>query len=223
MSSNHFKQAIFAQLARIGKAVGNGNRLEILEFLAQGERSVDDLAGAAGLTVANTSQHLQQLRQSGLVVSRKQGLKVYYRLSSDDVVSLIYTLRVVARRHLAEVDHLVNSYLTVKDNLEPVLRKELLSRVREGLVTVVDVRPAKEYAAGHVPGAVNIPVADLERQLDRIDPEQQIVAYCRGPYCILAFDAVAKLRARGYHARRLEEGFPEWRQAGLPVEMGSWS
>ena len=220
MSRKNFKHDIFTQLARVGKALGNGNRLEIMEFLAQGERSVDDLARVAGLTVANTSQHLQQLRQAGLVISRKQGLKVYYRLSSDDVVGLLSTLRAVATHHLAEVDRLVNSYLTVKDNLEPVLRGELLTRAREGLVTVIDVRPEEEYVAGHVPGAVNISVGDLEKQLDRFDPEQQIVAYCRGPYCILAFDAVARLRARGYHAHRLEEGFPEWRQAGLPIELG---
>ncbi len=220
MSRKNFKHDIFTQLARVGKALGNGNRLEILEFLAQGERSVDDLAGVAGLTVANTSQHLQQLRQAGLVISRKQGLKVYYQLGSDDVVGLLSTLRAVAARHLAEVDRLVNSYLTVKDNLEPVLRGDLLTRAREGLVTVIDVRPVEEYIAGHVPGAVNIPVCDLEKQLDRFDPGQQIVAYCRGPYCILAFDAVAKLRAKGYHAHRLEEGFPEWRRAGLPIELG---
>ncbi|NOZ09627.1 MAG: metalloregulator ArsR/SmtB family transcription factor [Gammaproteobacteria bacterium] len=218
MSSGDFKHDIFAQFARVGKALGNGNRLEIMEFLAQGERSVDDLAGIAGLTVANTSQHLQQLRQAGLVASRKQGLKVYYRLSSNEVIDLLRSLRGVAERHLAEVDRLVNSYLAVKDNLEPVPRAELLTRAREGLVTVIDVRPTEEYAAGHVPGAVNIPLSELEGHLDRFEPGQQIVAYCRGPYCVLAFDAVEKLRARGYQAWRLEEGFPEWQTAGLPVE-----
>lgn len=218
MSSDTFKQDLFAQFARVGKALGNGNRLEILEFLAQGERSVEALANVAKLTVANTSQHLQQLRQTGLVSSRKQGLKVYYRLSGDDVIGLLDALRGVAERHLADVDRLVNSYLTVKDELEPVPRAELLARVREGLVTVLDVRPAEEYAAGHVAGAVNVPLRDLERHLKDLRTEREIVAYCRGPHCVLAFDAVARLRQQGLKARRLEDGYPEWKSAGLPVE-----
>lgn len=218
MSSDTFKQDLFAQFARVGKALGNGNRLEILEFLAQGERSVEALANVAKLTVANTSQHLQQLRQTGLVSSRKQGLKVYYRLSGDDVIGLLDALRGVAERHLADVERLVNSYLTVKDDLEPVPRAELLARVREGLVTVLDVRPAEEYAAGHVAGAVNVPLRDLERHLKDLRTEREIVAYCRGPHCVLAFDAVARLRQQGLKARRLEDGYPEWKSAGLPVE-----
>ncbi len=221
MSSSGFKHDLFAQFARVGKAVGNGNRLELLEFLAQGERSVDELAQVTGLTVANTSQHLQQLRQAGLVVARKQGLKVYYRLSGDDVIRLFDAIRKAAERHLAEVDRLVNSYLTVKDNLEPVPARELLDRVRQGLVTVIDVRPPEEYVAGHVPGAVNIPLAELEQQMQLLDPNQEVVAYCRGPHCILAFEAVAQLRRKGLKARRLEDGYPEWKTAGLPVEEGS--
>ena len=218
MPISNFKQDLFAQFARVGKALSNGNRLELLEFLAQGERSVDELSKVSGLTVANTSQHLQQLRQSGLVESRKNGLKVYYRLSGEDVIDLLKSLRVVAERHVAEVDRLVNSFLTVKDELEPIPREELLQRARDGLVTVVDVRPPEEFAAGHVPGAVNIPLADLEKHLGELDMEQEIVAYCRGPHCVLAFDAVAKLRENGLKARRLEDGYPEWKLAGLPVE-----
>ncbi len=217
MSSGHFKQDLFAQFARVGKALSNGNRLELLEFIAQGERSVEELARVAGLTVANTSQHLQQLRQAGLVVCRKEGLKVYYRISDDDVLELFGTLRRVAERHLAEVSQLVQTYLTTRDALEPLARTELLERVRDGLVTVLDVRPPEEYAAGHLPGAVNVPLARLEEQFDEMDQGHEVVAYCRGPHCILAFEAVARLREHGFTAYRLEDGFPEWRLAGLPV------
>ncbi len=218
MSSDHFKQDLFAQFARVGKAFSNGNRLELLEFLAQGERSVEELSKVAGLTLANTSQHLQLLRQAGLVATRKQGLKVFYRISGDDVIELFGVLRHVAERHVAEVDRLVTTYLTVKDSLEPIPRTELLSRVRDGLVTVLDVRPAEEYAAGHVLGAVNIPLHELEQRLEELGKNQEIVAYCRGPHCVLAFDAVARLRKKGLKARRLEDGYPEWKTSGLPVE-----
>lgn len=213
-----FKQALFAQFARVGKALGNANRLELLEFLAQGERSVDALAKVSGLSVANTSQHLQQLRQVGLVTARKEGVTVYYRLSDKDVVALIDLLRAVAERHLAEVEQLINRYLTVKDDLEPVPAKELLKRARAGLVTVIDVRPEEEYAAGHLPGALSIPLAKLEKQLRKFDRDKEIVAYCRGPHCVLAFEAVARLRGKGLRARRLQDGFPEWELSGLPVE-----
>jgi rhodanese-related sulfurtransferase/DNA-binding transcriptional ArsR family regulator len=221
MPVSHFKHDLFTQFARVGKALGNGNRLELLEYLAQGERSVDELSKVSGLTIANTSQHLQQLRQSGLVSSRKEGLKVFYMLSGDDVVGLLDALRGVAQRHVADVERLVNSYLTVKDDLEPLPRHELLERVREGLVTVLDVRPPEEYAAGHVPGAVNVPLNELEQYLKALSPDQEIVAYCRGPHCVLAFDAVAQLREKGLRARRLEDGYPEWKTAGFPVEVSS--
>ncbi|MCK5337123.1 MAG: ArsR family transcriptional regulator [Gammaproteobacteria bacterium] len=213
-----FKQDLFAQFARVGKALSHGNRLELLEFIAQGERSVDELSKVSGLTVANTSQHLQHLRQAGLVTCRKQGLKVYYQLSGDDVIQLLDIVRVVAERHIAEVDKLVDTFLTVKDELEPIPREELLERVKHGLVTVLDVRPAVEYAAGHVPGAVNVPLSELEAHLAKFDGTEEVVAYCRGPHCILAFDAVAKCREKGLNAHRLEDGFPEWKLAGLPVE-----
>ncbi len=218
MSSTNFKHDLFAQFARVGKALSNGNRLELLEFLAQGERSVEQLSKVAGLTVANTSQHLQQLRHAGMVTCRKEGLKVYYSISGDDVITLLDTLRAVAERHVTDVQHLVNTYLTVKDNLEPVPRAELLERARDGLVTVLDVRPPEEYASGHVPGAINIPLHELEQRLEELDKNQEIVAYCRGPHCVLAFDAVARLREKGMNARRMEDGYPEWKTAGLPIE-----
>jgi rhodanese-related sulfurtransferase/DNA-binding HxlR family transcriptional regulator len=220
MSSGNFKHDLFTQFARVGKALSSGNRLELLEYIAQGERSVDDLARVSGLSVANTSQHLQQLRQAGLVSSRKDGLKVFYSLSGDDVIGLLNAVRGVAERHVADVERLVNTYLTVKDELEPLPRKELLKRVRDGLVTVLDVRPPEEYVAGHVPGAVNVPLSELKHYLKTLNPEQEIVAYCRGPHCVLAFDAVARLRKKGLKARRLEDGFPEWKTSGLPVETG---
>jgi rhodanese-related sulfurtransferase/DNA-binding transcriptional ArsR family regulator len=218
MSSTNFKHDLFAQFARVGKALSNGNRLELLEFLAQGERSVEQLSKVAGLTVANTSQHLQQLRHAGMVTCRKEGLKVYYSISGDDVITLLGTLRAVAERHVTDVQYLVNTYLTVKDKLEPIPCAELLERARDGLVTVLDVRPPEEYASGHVPGAINIPLHELEQRLEELDKNQEIVAYCRGPHCVLAFDAVARLREKGMNARRMEEGYPEWKTAGLPVE-----
>ena len=219
MSGSNFKHDLFAQFARVGKALSNGNRLEILEYLAQGERSVDELSSVAGLTMGNTSQHLQHLRQAGLVTSRKEGLKVFYRINGDDVIDLLNALRSVAERHVADVDRLINSYLTVKDQLEPIPREELLKRARDGLVTVIDVRPPEEYAAGHVPGAVNIPLDKLKSRLKDLNTKQEIVAYCRGPHCVLAFDAVEQLRKRGIKARRLEDGYPEWKLAGLPIEQ----
>ncbi len=218
MSSNHFKQDLFTQFARVGKAMSNGNRLELLEFIAQGERSVDELAKVSGLSVANTSQHLQQLRQAGLITSTKQGLKVFYRLSGDDVIDLFNSLQNVAERHLADVQQLVNTFLTVKDDLEPIPATELLDRIKDGLVTVLDVRPPEEYQSGHVPGAINVPLSELEAHLSQLDPQQEVVAYCRGPHCVLAFDAVEQLRKKGITAHRMEDGFPEWKSAGLPIE-----
>lgn len=214
----NFKKELFEQFAYIAKAMASGNRLEMLEFLAQCEYSVEELASVMGLSVANTSHHLQQLRHAGLVTTRKQAQRVFYRLSGDDVIDLVISLRNVAERHLAEVNQLVDTYLVSRDSLEPVPRDELLERVRKGLVTVLDVRPPDEYAAGHVPGAINIPLSGLKNHLKKLDPTQEVVAYCRGPYCLLAFDAVARLREKGLDARRLQDGFPEWKLAGLPVE-----
>lgn len=221
MSTSNFKHDLFAQFARVAKALSNANRLELLEFIAQGERSVDALAEVTGLSVANTSQHLQQLRQTGLVHTRKEGLKVYYRLSGDDVITLLDCLRDVAEHRVAEVDRLINTYLTVKDKLEPIASDELLQRVTDNLVTVIDVRPIEEYQAGHLAGAINIPLNELEDHLDQLSASKEIVAYCRGPHCVLAFDAVARLREKGIEARRLDGGYPEWRIAGLPIENSS--
>ncbi len=220
MSTTGFKQQLFQQFSRVAKAMGHGSRLELLEFLAQGERSVDELAKVSGLSVANTSQHLRLLLQAGLVTNRKAGQKVYYRLSGEDVTGLLASLRQVAERHLADVGKLVNDYLSVKDELQPVPATELLDMARKGVVTVLDVRPPEEYAAGHLPGAVNIPLAELEAHLDQLPEDQTVVAYCRGPHCVLAFDAVEQLRQKGFTARRLDGGLPEWRLEGLPVEEG---
>jgi rhodanese-related sulfurtransferase/predicted transcriptional regulator len=221
MSRQNLKQQIFSQVARIGKAMSNGHRLELLEYLAQGERTVEALAKLTGLSVANTSQHLRVMRQSGLVEARKDGLYVYYSLADDEIVRLLSSMRKLAESHLADVDRLVRAYLTVKDELEPIPRQELLERARKGIVTVLDVRPPEEFASGHVPGAVNVPLKELAKRLKELPQDQEVVAYCRGPHCVLAFEAVAQLREKGYQARRLEDGFPEWREAGLPVEKSA--
>ena len=218
MSNTAVKTELFEQFARIGKALGSAKRLVMLEFLAQSERSVEALARMTGLSVANTSQHLQQLRQAGLVGTRKEGLYVFYRLAGDGIVRLLASLRAVGHEHLAEVDKLVKLYLDSKDSLEPVPARELLQRAKKGLVTVLDVRPPEEFAAGHIRGAINVPVVELRKRLKEIPRGQEIVAYCRGPYCLMAFEAVAELRRRGRKARRLEDGFPEWKSAGLPVD-----
>ncbi len=218
MSSSSFKQRLFDQFALIAKALASGRRLELLEYLAQGERSVEALAEVSGLSLANASQHLQQLRRAGLAAPRKAGQHVYYRLADAKVIELMSVLRAIAEKNLAEVERLVRSYLAVKDDLEPVPAEELRERMRHGLVTVLDVRPAEEFAAGHLPGAINIPLKVLEENLERLPRDSEIVAYCRGPYCVLAFEAVSRLRAKGFQAKRLENGYPEWKGAGLPVE-----
>jgi rhodanese-related sulfurtransferase/DNA-binding transcriptional ArsR family regulator len=211
------KQALFEEFATVARAVGHANRLEILEHLAQGERGVDALATIIDLSIANTSQHLQHLRRAGLVTSRREGKFILYRLSDDSVLDLLTTLRVVAERNLAEVDRIVHGYFDDRDDMEPVSKDELLERTRAGMVTVLDVRPPDEYAHGHLAGAVNIPLNDLENRLGDLDPDKEIVAYCRSTYCVLSFEAVARLRAQGFSARRLDEGLPEWKAAGLPT------
>lgn len=220
MARVNAKRAMLEQFAAMAKALSSAHRLDLLELLAQGERSVETLADAAGLTVANASQHLQVLRRVGLVVSRKLGTYVFYRLSDDDVLGLLTALRRTAERHVAEVDRLARSYFQKKDSLEAVSRDDLMARMDEGLVTILDVRPPEEYASGHLPGSVNIPLKELKRRLSELPEGNEIVAYCRGPYCMLAYEAVAALRDRGRSARRMEGGFPEWRAAGLPVEGG---
>ena len=212
------KQSIFAGFASVARALGHPHRLEMLEHLAQGERSVETLAARTSLSIANTSQHLQHLRRAGLVASRRSGKFVLCRLTDDTVLVLLSALRQVAERNLAEVDRVIRGYFDARDDMEPVSREELVDRLRDGLVTVLDVRPADEFEMGHLPGAINIPIGDLEARLADLDPSQEIVAYCRGAYCVLSFEAVAALRARGFKVRRLEEGFPEWKAAGLPLD-----
>jgi rhodanese-related sulfurtransferase/DNA-binding HxlR family transcriptional regulator len=215
------KQALYAEFASVARALGSQHRLEILEHLAQGERGVEALAERVGLSIANTSQHLQQLRRAGLVASRRDGKFVLYRLADEAVLGLMAALSGIAERNLAEVDRIRRSYFDDRDSMEPVSREELLQRTRAGLVTVLDVRPADEFDVGHLPGAVNIPLGELEARLTELDSDHEIVAYCRGPWCVLSFEAVATLRARGFKVRRLEDGLPEWRAAGLPVESDS--
>jgi rhodanese-related sulfurtransferase/DNA-binding transcriptional ArsR family regulator len=221
MSDREMKDRLYEQFARVGGALSSPARLELLDVLAQGERSVEVLADRAALSVANASRHLQVLREAGLVEARKQGLRVFYRLAEPGVYDLLGMVRSLAERRLAEVDRIVDTYLGARARLEPVTRPELLERARSGRVTVLDVRPAEEYQAGHIEGAVSIPIDELEARLGELPKSKEVVAYCRGPYCVWSFRAVDALRAAGRKARRLVDGFPEWDAEGLPVEVGS--
>jgi len=215
-----FKDRLYGQFARIGKALSNPHRLEILELLAQSERTVDSLATEIGLSLANTSQHLQALRQAALVESRKDGLFVYYRLAGAEVFELSNVLRTVAERRLAELERLVREHFGDRADAEAVPMAELLKRARSHQVVILDTRPASEYVAGHIAGAISVPVDDLHRRLRQLTKGKEYVAYCRGPYCVYADRAVELLRANGRRARRLLDGFPEWRAAGFPVASG---
>jgi rhodanese-related sulfurtransferase/DNA-binding transcriptional ArsR family regulator len=217
MSSETFTHQLYAQFARTGKALAHGNRLEFLEILSHGERSVETLARACELSVANTSQHLQQLRKAGLVCATKRAQHVYYRLSDESVIELLAVLREVAQSTLAEVGRLLKSE---NGELQPVAGRELLERLDNG-VTVIDVRPPEEYASGHVPGALNIPLEELEQHLARLSGDGEVVAYCRDPYCLLAYEAVSRMRQQGIAARPLREGFAGWQRAGYPVDAES--
>jgi rhodanese-related sulfurtransferase len=218
MSDRETKAALFDEFARAAKALASGRRIELLDVLANGERTVETLAGEVGLSVANTSQHLQVLRQAGLVATRREGTSVHYRLAGPEVFKLWRALRSLAASRLAEVERLATTYLGDRDQLEPVTREELARRLQDGdRPIVLDVRPAAEYAAGHLPGAVSIPVGELRRRLAELPRDREVVAYCRGPYCAFAHDAVAVLREDGFSARRLEDGLPEWEAAGLAV------
>jgi rhodanese-related sulfurtransferase/DNA-binding MarR family transcriptional regulator len=212
-----FKDRLYAEFARIGKSLASPHRLEILEVLAQGERTVESVATETGLSVANASRHLQQLRQAQLVLARREGLFVHYRLTGPEVVSLMLALRHAAEQHLAEVDRVVRDFLGERDDFEPVTPDELSRRMTNGEVVVLDVRPEQEYAAGHIAGARSIPVANLSERLAELPREKEYVAYCRGPYCVYADEAVAMLRANGLKAQRLTEGYPEWWLSGRPV------
>jgi len=219
MSSPNPKRALYAQFAAVAKALGHEHRLELLELVAQGERTVETLAERCGITIANTSQHLQQLRRAGLVSARRDGKFVRYALADDTVLAAISGVHRVAERNVAEVNRILRSYFLRRDELEPVSRKELQQRMKKGLVTLLDVRPEDEFRLGHVVGAVSVPLSKLKSWLSRAG-KKEIIAYCRGPYCVMSFEAVAELRAKGFKARRLEDGFPEWKAAGLPVKTG---
>lgn len=216
-SSESPKRQLFRQFAAIAKAIAHEHRLELLEALAQGERSVDALANSVGLSLANASQHLQQMRRAGLIEARREGKFVYYQLSDTAVLDLVASLTRIGERHVGEVDRLVRNYFLSRDALEPVTRGELLKRMKNDDVQVLDVRPEDEFALGHVAGAINIPLDKLKRRLANLDAGKEIIAYCRGPYCVLSFEAVAMLRSKGFNVRRLEDGLPEWQAAGLPV------
>jgi ArsR family transcriptional regulator len=218
MSRQSPKQILFAQFAAVAKAAAHPVRLELLEQLAQASRSVDVLANRTGVAVANVSQHLQQMRRAGLVTSQRDGKFVFYSLSDDSVLDLLAGLRRVAERNVAEVERVVRDYFQRRDDLEAVSRMELTERLAAGEVILLDVRPEDEFALGHLPGALNVPLSALSGHLAELDPGREIIAYCRGPYCVLSYEAVALLRERGFNVRRLEDGFPEWRAAGLPVE-----
>lgn len=218
MNHRAFKTEVNEQFARIAKAIANPHRLELVDLLAQGERSVEELAKESALSIANASQHLQALRDAHLVSSRKEGQRVYYRLADASVFQLLQIIREIAERQLAEVDRIVNTYLTERKAMEPVTVNELLSRLHEPGLVVLDVRPALEYVQGHIAGARSIPIDELEHRLRELPPDQEIVAYCRGTYCVFADEAVELLTAHGFQARRMQQGYPDWRLADLPTE-----
>ena len=213
-----FKNQLYEQFARIGKALSSAHRLELLEVLAQGEHSVEELARETGMPIANASQHLQVLRAAQLVEVRREGIYIYYRLADEQVFSLWQTMRHVGEARIAEIDRIVDTYLHDRNKLLPIGATELLQRLMEGNIILLDVRPVEEYRAGHLPNALSIPVTELEDRLPELPQDREIVAYCRGPYCVFADEAVALLRSNGYSAHRLEQGLPDWRALGLPVE-----
>ena len=215
-----FKDAIYEQFARIGKAVSSARRLELLDLICQGEKTVETLSRETGLTMANTSQHLQTLKAARLIKAEKEGLYVKYRLADQMVCEFFRTMRILAEHRLAEVDMIKRRFLDGRDGMEPVNRDDLLQRVIEGDVTVLDVRPVDEYREGHIPGALSVPLSDLKEILSKLPADQEIVAYCRGPYCLLSVEAVEVLRGKGFNAIRLEESVQDWRAMGLNVETG---
>lgn len=218
MQPRVFKDRLYSQYARIGKALGNPARLEILELLAQGERTVESLTKELRLSTANTSQHLQVLRGAGLVDSRREGLFIHYRLADDSIVPLSTAIRTVAERRLADLERLVRDEFKERSDAEAVSLAELLERGRRSDVVILDTRPSNEYRAGHIPGALSVPVDELQKRLRQLPKGKEFVAYCRGPYCVYADRALEILKASGRKARRLKEGFPEWKAAGFPVE-----
>ncbi len=218
MGNREVKDRIYEQFSRIGKAIASPHRLEIIDLLAQGERTVEGLANELSIPVPNASHHLQAMRAANLVAARKEGTFVYYRLDDPNVFELIRVIRTLAEKNFAEIDRILRTYFQARDELEPVGRDDLLDRARAGEVIVLDVRPPEEFRAGHIPGAVSVPVEELERRIAEIPQDKEVIAYCRGPSCVMAHQAVQKLRSHGRLARRLIDGFPEWRAAGFPVE-----
>lgn len=221
MAHRELKDPLYAQFARIGHALASPKRIELLDLLAQGEKTVELLADQSAMAIKNTSAHLRVLRQARLVETRREGTYVYYRLADGDVSRFVRDLQHLGRRRLAEVEQVAQLYIEGRDELEPVTLTELRKLVRERQVTILDVRPREEYEAGHIPGAVSIPVAELKRRIGDLHKRREIIAYCRGPYCVFALEAVTLLRKQGFRARRAEEGLPEWRGAGLPVATGT--
>ena len=221
MGDRAAKDALFDAFADVAKALASGRRAEIVDLLAQGERSVDEIAAEIGQSVANTSHHLRAMAQAGVLRTRRDGTRIVYRLASDRVAELWAALRGVAAEHVAGIERLTEDYLGDRSRLEAVGRQELAARLEAGDVVVLDVRPTPEFTAGHIPGARSVPVTELRQQLRHLPKDLEVAAYCRGPYCVYADDAVRMLRRRGYRARRLEDGFPEWKRAGLPVASGT--
>jgi rhodanese-related sulfurtransferase len=219
-SGREVKDALYEQFARVGKAFSSPKRVEILDLLGQTERTVEALSRATGMGVTNTSAHLQILKGARLIEARKAGTKVYYRLADDEVARLHIAFRDAASHHLAEVEQIARDFVVARDELEPLTRRELRERMRGEAVVIVDVRPPEEYAAGHIPGAISLPLPELTERFRELPRDAEVVAYCRGPYCVLAPEAIQVLRERGFRTRRLEDGFPEWRLAGLPVAIG---
>lgn len=210
---------MFRHFATVARAFGHEHRLELLEHLGQGEWPVERLAAVSGLAFANVSQHLQLLKRSGLVEARRAGKQILYRLADGPIVEAVGALRALAEHNLVEIHGIIDGYFNRLDSMEPVAAPELFARLRDDTVTLLDVRPEDEYRAGHLPGAVRIGLDELEARMGELRADREIIAYCRGPYCVLSFQAVSELRARGFNIRRLAQGFPEWKAAGLPVEV----
>ena len=221
MSSGNTKQALFQEFAEVAKALAHGVRLEILDFLAQADRNVETLAGLTNVSVASVSQHLQKLRHAGLLVATRDGKQVIYSLKDELVVELLETLQRFADRNTAEVQQVISGYFNDRDSMEAVSKADLLERVAQGTAIALDVRPADEFDVGHLKGAINIPLADLEKHLADLPPNKEIIAYCRGPYCVMSYEAVTTLREKGYTVFRLDGGYPDWKAAGLPVTIDS--
>jgi rhodanese-related sulfurtransferase len=221
MPHRQFKDTLYAQFARVGHALGSPKRIELLDLLAQGEKTVEQLADQSAMPIKNASAHLRALRHARLVETRRKGTFIYYRLAEEDVGLLIRHLQKLGKRRLAEVQQVAQLYLDDRDGLEPVTLTELRKLIRDDRVTVIDVRPREEYEAGHIPGAISIPVPDLKRRAVELSKQKEVIAYCRGPYCVYSLDAVTLLRKQGYRARRAEEGLPDWRARGLPVQSGA--